>query len=366
MLKYWVVYAVLLAIVHTGKLLPVVGHILNVTADTVSKTQSKGFFGKKSGLYTKLRLSGKFVEEVSLVFCVWLRLMPSSITGDSPKKQPAPMSKASGSRDLDKHRPVDILYGKLSPIVLATMNSSAFITKRALGESRNEGSTFMSSVIQKLQSFLDLFVLVRLISKETRQWLITTIVESSALLPAATTLLMPGYFTNYGVIYVSLVVPAGYSITSCNAIRNSSSKLETMMQKIEDSSRYLQFWMVHAAVSLLLASFAPLLAWVPLSTHATWLLWAYVQLGSSTRKIYGWFESELGKKSLDDTVIARSTRRIIAALPSNLEQSSENPDEATNVSVAAGKKSKVAETLNEISGAAGNAPVLADEKSKVA
>mmetsp|Transcript_18502 Transcript_18502/g.40047 ORF Transcript_18502/g.40047 Transcript_18502/m.40047 type:complete len:614 (-) Transcript_18502:1307-3148(-) len=342
MLKYWVVYAVLLAIVRTGKLMPVIGHVLNVTADNASTPHSKGFFGKKSGLYTKLRLPGKFVEEVSLVFCVWLRLMPSSITGDSPKKQSASVSKAPGSKNLDKHGPVDILYGKLSPIVLSAMNSSAFIAKRALGESRDEGSTFMSVVIQKLQSFLDLFVMVRLISKESQQWLITTIVESSALLPAATTLLMPSYFTNYGVIYVSLIVPAGYSISSCNAIRNSSTKLETMMPKTDDASRYLQFWMVHAALSLLLASLAPLLAWIPLSTHVTWLIWAYVQLESSTRKIYGWFESELGKKSLDDTAIARSTRRIMAALPSNVEHTPENPDEATNVPVATGEKSKVA------------------------
>lgn len=336
-LKYWVVHAILLAIIRTGKLLPFIGHILNVT-DNTSKTQSAGFFGKvkKSGLYTKLRLSEKFVEEVSLVFCVWLRLMPASITGNSPKKESA------SSAPKDSGRPVDILYCKLSPFVLSAMNSSAFIAKRALGESSNKGSTLMSTVIQKLQSFLDLFVLVRLISKETRQWLITTIVESSALLPAVTTLAMPSYFTNYGVIYVSLVVPAGYSISSCNAIQRSTSKTETMMPKIDDGARYLKFWMLHSAISLLLASLAPLLAWIPLSTHITWLLWAYVQLESTTRKFYGWFESELGTKSLDDTFIAKSTRKIIAALPSNIEHTTKNSDVATNAPVAAGEKSKLA------------------------
>lgn len=143
------------------------------------------------------------------------------------------------------------------------------------------------------------------------------------------------------MIYVSLVVPAGYSTTSCNAIRNSSSKLETIMPKIDDASRYLQFWVVHAAVSLLLGSFASLLAWIPLSTHATWLLWAYVQLESSTRKIYGCFESELGKKSLEDNIVVRSTRRIFAALPSNVEDSWKNPVDANNVSNSEGEKSKV-------------------------
>ena len=353
LLKYWVVYAILLAIVRTGKLLPVIGQILNVTTvDNASTTPPKsGFFGRtpKSGLYSKLRLSGKFVEEVTFVFIIWLRLMPASITGDevkenvtnvlSPKRSSVQTSGVpKGSKHVDKHRPVDILYSKLSPVVLGAMHSSAFLAKRALGDSRNEGSTFMSTVIQKLQSFLDLVVLVRLISKETKEWIIVTIVESSALLPAVTTLLMPSYFTKYGVVYVSLVVPAGYSISSCDEIQRSSSKLDSMMPQIDDASRYLQFWMIHAAVSILLASFAPLLAWIPLSTHATWILWAYIQLESSTRKIYGWFESELGKESLEETAVMRSTRRIIAALPSNVEP---NRDANPNPAAQGLDKSKV-------------------------
>lgn len=339
MLKYWVVYAVLLAIVRTGKLLPFFGHILNVTTDVDSTTIQKGYFGKipKAGFYTKLRLRGKFVEEATLVFFVWLCLMPASITGDDVKQNltnilsPKKSVKSKAGNVLGKNQPVDILFSKVSPVVLAAMNSSAFLRKRAFGESRDEGFTFVSAAIQKLHSLLDVFVLVRLISKENQDWLITTIVESSALLPAVTTLFMPSYFTNYGVIYVSLVVPAGYSISSCDAIRSPSQSVETIMPKIDDSSRYLQFWMVHAAVSMLLASFAPLLAWVPLSTHATWLLWAYVQLESSTRKIYeGWFESELGKKSLGDTAVARSTRWILATLPSNVVKGAE-PYEAIDV-----------------------------------
>jgi hypothetical protein len=340
LLEYWVVYAVLLAIVRTGRLLPFIGHVLNATTDVDSTTtvSKKGLFGKiprARGLYTRLRLSGKFVEEATLVFFVWLRHMPSFVAGDEVKhgitrvlspKEPMPVEFRNGNSG----RPVDILYGKLSPAVLATINSSAFLTRKkvGVGEVRGKESTFVSMAIQKLHSFLDVLVLVRMISKESQDWLITTIVESSALLPALTTLLMPGYFTNYGVIYVSLVVPAGYSISSCDAIRNTgqSQGVETMMRKFDDSSRYLQFWIVHAALSMLLASFAPVLAWIPLSTHAAWLLWAYVQLQSSTRKIYGWFEGELGKKSLSETAVARSTRWVIAALPSNVKGDGESND----------------------------------------
>lgn len=344
MLKYWVVYAVLLAIVRTGKLLPFVGHILNVTTDVNSTTISKGFVGKKAGLYTKLRLRGKFVEEASLVFFVWLCLMPASITGDEVKNNISnvlsPKNKVISKPENapGKSRPVDILYSKVSPVVLAAMNSSAFLRKRA-GESRGKESTFVTVAIQKMHSMLDLLVLVRLIRKESQDWLITTIVESSALLPAVTTLLMPSYFTNYGVIYVSLIVPAGYSISSCDAIRRSGQSIDTMMPKIDDSSRYLQFWIVHAALSMILASFAPLLAWVPLSTHATWLLWAHVQLESSTRKIYAWFQGELGKKSLCETAVARSTRWVIAALPSNVKDGAK-PDKNNDAPEAESEKCK--------------------------
>ena len=352
LLKYWVVYAILLALVRTGKLLPFVGHVLNVTTDNpISKAAQQstttGYFSKKAaatGLYSMLRLTNKFVEEVTLMFFVWLRMMPSSITiGDVEKE--AKNTTTIKSRYVDKRRPVDILYKKLSPFVLSAMHASAFLKKRAFGDSsrNNErgSSTVVSMVIQKFESVLDLCVLVRLISKNSRDWIVTTAIESSALLPAVTTLLMPSYFTNYGVIYVSFVVPAGYSITSCNAIRISTSRnIDDYMPEMDDGARYLQFWIVHAAVTLLLASLAPMLAWTPLSTHATWLLWAYVQLESTTRRIFGWFESELGKQSLEETAVMRSTKRFIAALPSNVDDSVSKPNDASPA--ATGAKTKVA------------------------
>lgn len=358
MLKYWVVYAVLLATVRTGKLLPFIGHVLNVTTTDVDLTTVSKSFRKvssKAGLFTNLRLRGKFVDELTLIFFIWLCRMPASITGDNAKESittalsPKNSNISKGVNAPGKSSPVDILYAKISPLVLAAMNSSAFLTKRAFGDSpiRDRGngyerSTFVSAAIQKLHSMLNLLVLVRLISEESKDWLITTIVESSALLPAVTTLLMPSYFTSYGVIYVSLVVPAGYSISSCNFIRghrcSKQHDVDTLMPIIDDSSRYLQFWMVHAALSILLASFSPLLAWIPLSTHATWLLWAYIQLESSTRRIYGWFEAEIGKKSLDETAIARMMRRIIDSLPSGAQ--TEKSDEATATPLTEGAKLK--------------------------
>lgn len=351
LLKYWVVYAILLAFLSTGRLIPFVGRIFNMTTSDVSLPNSaKGLFGRTPILSLpniNFRLPHVFVMEVTLAFFVWLRLMPSSITGDEVKDKVttalAPKKNvglsASRSKDSGKNRPLDILYGKLSPVVLSAMSSTAFLTKRALGESRSEGSTAVSVVIQKLQSFLDLFVMVRLMSKDTKEWIVNTSAEGSALLPAVPTLLMPSYFTSYGVIYVGLIVPAGNSISCCNAILSPAQNIEAMIPRIEAARGYLQFWVIHAAVSTLLASFAPILAWIPLSTHATWLLWAYVQLQSSTSKIIRWFESELGKESLGETTVGKSMRQIIAVLPSDVSDPDSNQVK-NDALVAASEKRK--------------------------
>ncbi|KAL3757552.1 hypothetical protein ACHAWU_000511 [Discostella pseudostelligera] len=349
LLKYWVVYSVIHAIVRTGSLLPFIGRIFTVAADSPSPTKVQGLVGRLLQM-TNIRFSQKFVYEISLVFFVWLRLMPSSIAGDEVKDKvtkvlaPAGLKEVSESKRRGKSsRPLDLLYDRLAPVVLSAMSSTAFLTKRAFGESsrNNRGSSTLASVvIQKMQSFLDLFVMVRLIRAETKDWVINTITEGSALLPAVPTLLMPSYFTQYGVIYVSLIVPAGYSISSCNSIQNlTRNNIETMMPRIEDATRYLQFWMVHAAFSALITSFAPILAWIPLSTHVTWLLWAYVQLQSSTRKIMSWFESEFGKKSLGETVVVQSIMKIIAALPSDVKENSDSGVVDDHL-VASGEKRK--------------------------
>lgn len=341
LLKYWVVYSILHALVRTVRLIPILGRVFTVTGNVSSSAMKARLFGRL--LKSNIRPSQKFVQEISLVFFVWLRLMPASIAGDDVKEKVTKVlttkipteSGFSGSKRGSKNRPLDLLYYALSPVVLSAMSSSAFLTKRAFGETRNSGSTLASMIIQKMQSFLDLFVMVRLMRAETKDWIVNTISEGSALLPAVPTLLMPSYFTQYGIIYVSLIVPAGYSISSCEAIQGPARNTVSMTSRMDDAARYLQFWLVHAAVSALIASFDPILAWIPLSTHATWLLWAYVQLQSSTRKIMSWFESER-TKSFGETVVAQSLKKFIAMLPSNVQ---EDPD-SNNALVASGEKCK--------------------------
>lgn len=301
-LKYWVVYAIIIATVRTGKLIPFVGHLFTVAGGNVTKRNSR------QGILSKFRFSSKFVEEISLVFFTWLRFMPSSVTGQQKLSL-----KGRGNS------PIEIIYNKISSLVKSAMSSSASLTNKATGSHLGNGS-ILSWLVGKLDFPLTILVLARAISQETKQKVMATVTELSDLLPAAVTLFVPGC-SSYGVIYVSLVVPATYSIKSCDEIDKKSSNVELMESKVNDASRFLRFWMIHALVTWILDSFAHILAWVPLSTHAIWFLWAFLQLETSTRRFYGWFESEVETQS--------TVKRVIAALPSSVDSQKDTSSNET-------------------------------------
>ena len=318
LLKYWVVYAILLAISVTLKRIPFIKSFLPADK-TVKQTKSWGLFGSKavkSGFLSRLKISATFVEEVKLVFFTWLLLMPQSFVKTN-----------EGTRKKSKSNvPLDILYNALSPTVLSTMKSSAILSGKV------EGSSYGVKTIQLLHSIFGVLVMARILSAKWKNIIIQTILESTALLPASITLLMPGYFTSYGVMYVSLVVPAGYSIQAINKAEKSGLSLDALVSTTDDISRYLQFWVVSVPVSTLICWFEPVLAWIPFSTHTTWLLWAFIQINSSTRTIYNLIEDELmaygllkshnmvsANQDLKKTLLFTSIGKIIAALPSNVE-----------------------------------------------
>eukprot|EP00956_Cyclotella_meneghiniana_P009766 scaffold13546_cov80-Cyclotella_meneghiniana.AAC.1 len=322
LLKYWVVYSTLLAIAGMARLLPFMQPFLPID-ETKKSSQGWKFFTPKvakAGFLSRFRLSAAFVQEVMLIFFVWLLLMPQSFLRNDES-----VEKWKTRKKPKSNRPVDILYNMLSPSVTSAMKSSAFLSGKV------EGSSYGVKAIQFLQSLLGALVFTRVLSESWKDVIIQTILESTALLPAALTLLMPGYFTSYGVIYVSLVVPAGYSIKVISQAGKSTISPDAILSSMDDVSRYLQFWVVSVPTSTVLYWFEPVLAWIPLSTHATWLLWAFIQMKSPTRKIYTLMEDELivfgilkshGKdesvnKDLNETILFRSVSRIIAALPSS-------------------------------------------------
>ena len=323
LLKYWIVYSILLGISGTSRLVPFIRSLLPID-ETVNATKRWGFFGSKvvakAGYLSRLRVSANFAHQIRLVFFVWLLMMPQSFLRNDESKVGNKRTKKVNS-----NRPVDLLYNALSPTVTSAMKSSAFLSGKL------EGSTYGVRAIQLMQSILSALVLVRVLSEKWKDLIIQTTLESAALLPATITLLMPGYFTSYGVIYVSLIVPAGYSIEAINKAVKTQSSLEDSISTMQDVSRYLQFWVVSSPISTLFDWFQPVLAWIPLSTHFTWFVWAFVQMKSPTCRMYNLIEGELvvfgvlqsfdrdpDKKILHDTMLFRFANWIVAALPSNL------------------------------------------------
>jgi len=301
LLQYWVVNALLYAFFRAVSVLPVVRNLVTAAATTAPKTASRWAApskpGRISALTSSLRPTEQFLKETKLIFYIWLLYLPTSLTGAAVtkkstkgklvKKRVSSWETKIGSGDLN--RPINILYKRFAPIAVSVAVSSVQLTQE--GEPSQSGKQssivwrvlagLMTKVIGSIRSVLDVIVFTRIISPSTRDWIVSAIVDGAALLPAAIPLVMPRYFTQFGVLYVSNVVPAANSSIAIDAKEGTSM------------ARYLRYWVIHTLLSCLLESFRPVLAWVPLSTHATLILWAYLQLKPVTETLFALFEWEL-------------------------------------------------------------------------
>ena len=232
-LKYWVVYSIIIASIRKGKLRPVVGHAFSIVGDNVTE-------GKRQRMWSKLRLTSIFVEEI---FFTWLRFMPSSMTGQGRGNSP-----------------IEICYNKLSLWMKSAIHTSAVLTNKATGSQGN--GSYLSWMVGMLEFPLNILARSRAISQDTKQKIITMLLWSYLLFYQ---LLQCCLSRSYGVIYVSLVVPAAYSIKCCDEIDRTCTNVQTMESNVNVASRLLRFRMIHAFVTWILDSFAPILAWIPLS-----------------------------------------------------------------------------------------------------
>ena len=300
LLRYWVVYALLCAFFRAISVLPVVRNLVTAAATTAPKTASRWAAPSKPGristLTSSLRPTERFLKETKLLFYIWLLYLPTSLTGAAVtkkskkgklvKERVSSWETKIGSGDLN--RPINILYKRFASIAVSVADFSVQLTQEGPSQSGKQSSTalnmlarLMTKAIGFIRSVLEVTVFMRMISPSTRDWIVSAIVDGAALLPAAITLAMPRYFTQFGVLYVSNVVPAANSSIARDAEDGASM------------ARYLRYWVIHTLLSCLLESFRPVLAWVPLSTHATWILWAYIQLEPVTAKLFAVFEWEL-------------------------------------------------------------------------
>jgi len=379
LLQYWIVYGLLCAMFSFLSLLPIVGTLVTpmkkagdasgASASSSSAKMASRWSARRTKAVTErfssFRITLRFAEQLNMFFFIWLRLLPTSLTGtirggqprSSPNGREGALVKSKKAAwenkssvqntDLQSNRPVDIIYRKITPVASGAVTSSVHLLRRSssLSEDDENERSIIRSFLGKLGSLLDLAVLVRLISTQTKSNILSVLVESTSLLPAAATLVMPGYFTQFGCIYVSGLVPAAHSSKSFSTLLAAISKIQEGYNDYDDAAlnsdvdavmRYLQYWVLFVLISGLLASFEPLLAWVPLSFHMTWLLWAYVSWESTTKMLYDVLEHELtafgilyhqddidGKKSdvfdLERTLTLRLVRNFANRLPSSVE-----------------------------------------------
>lgn len=263
-LQYWVVYALVLVVGRLTFLLPIVGRII-----------------------AKYAVLSSVLRELHLVFFLWLFGVPM-VTPELTHET----------------RPIPLLYKRAVPVVTGVFN----VVSTAIP------ANIWQTLVLKTGSVLELAVLIKLMSTETKEWLVHVLEESRQLLPPAVSLLMPGFLTEYGVVYVQILVPCAKGVKSVT---------------LEETTAWLEYWVLHGLVSSLLTWWAPLLWWIPFSTHFTFLLWCNLQLPKTIHKWYNTFEEELqafgllemGDKDLqvDRTVTASMLRTLASSLPSAVE-----------------------------------------------
>ena len=291
-LRYWVVYSLIFASYRVITMLPVVSKIFTAAGAAGAPKRSRWAPqpGRISRAISSVRPTEETLQELRMVFFVWLCHLPTSLTGvgsDSTKGQTKKKMREQSNR------PLDILYSRFGTVAMYIADFSLAVSRGVdaqhngpapLNEQSSASGTIgkgLAKVLGIIRSFLDVAVFMKVISTPTRDWISTAIADGAALIPAAITLFMPGYFTEFGVIFVSNVLPAA------NSALTHDTKCVSLV------GRYLRYWVIHAMLSGLISSFRPVLMWIPLSSHATWLLWAYVQQQSATSRLYSILEWEM-------------------------------------------------------------------------
>ena len=268
-LQYWTVYRLVTGSFRVIHLLPIVGSFAS-----------------------RMTMFQTTAAELNLFFYLWIYGMSYILT-----------STAMSEADLQRSymvRPLPFLSKSLSPVVHKIFQTTSnLISPEA-----------WTSLVDKVKSFLNIAVVVRLLSPSSQTRLLQWLEYAHPFLVPAITLLMPGFITEYGVLYVNTIVPSARVVPT-------KSLAQTM-----DS---LQYWILHALLSGLLSWWSGLLWWIPFSTHAIFILWCHLQCTSDA--YYNILERELqafgllpkGKVNVvpvDQTITATMFRTLTKSLPS--------------------------------------------------
>ena len=370
LLQYWVVYALINVTIQTAMLLPILGRALSNMNTKKVNVSSLPWKQRKMGFIDRIKPNAEFFLECKLVFYVWLRMLPTSFYGGTTKRgsegEAATGSvksrvsafeiKSSSAKTarrkqspLAQNSPIDLMFNMGAPYAIALVSSSSHLLDDTTdGTVSNTPKSLIMRSVAWCRSFLDVMVWTKMIKEKTKLRIIATLVECSDLLPASVSLFMPSYFTSYGIIFVSLLVPSGNSADAYNALKGTKTNSQTVKIMEERILRYLQFWVVQIIVSSILSAFSPILAWIPLSSHLSLLLWAYIQLEGTTIKIYNILEWDLVTFGLLDAhphheageTKDSTTMKLITSITNRIPKSTDDKTDINDTSKCATDASK--------------------------
>jgi len=308
-LQYWGIYAIFQAFSQICSMVPVFGRLV----------ARHPFF---------LSLAA----ELKLLFFVWIFFMEKLL------------GITTGDVFLAEALPLRLLHRHVVPFVLELDTVvSGVVTEE----------TWNTVVQSKARRVVEVFVMLRFISEPFKECLLQILDEGRTLLLPAVTLLMPGFITQFGVVYVQYLVPS---------VKSSQSKGKA------GELLYLQYWTLHCILSGFLAWFSPILWLVPFSTHAIFLAWCHLTIPRTISEYYEILEMELVTFGIlkGDSVMAihdTKTVQLLTAITRRLPSASEDEDDAYDLKEAESNMTDASNNLADVQGSVDNSiPVEGDNQ----
>ena len=170
-LQYWVIYAMVQAIGRAAYLIPIVGS-----------------FVAKHPMVLALAV------ELKLVFFIWFFGMEQTL-----------------SQVVDAQQQDAVLVRTLPRNLLYTQCSNILMEFHAIVAEAVSRDTWDKFVVSKSRRVLEVFVMVRFLSEPNKDWVLHMLEEGRALVLPSVSLLMPGFITQFGILYVQYLLPSAKS-----------------------------------------------------------------------------------------------------------------------------------------------------------
>ena len=249
-LQYWVIYATVHAVGRAAYLIPIIGRFV-----------------------TKHPMVLAISVELKLVFFIWLFGMEQML-----------------SQVVDAQQPTSILVQTLPRNLLHKHGSKLLMDFHSIVSEAVSKDTWDKFVVSKSKSIIELLVMIKVVSEPFKDWVVHMLEEGRSLVLPSISLLMPGFITQFGLVYVQYLLPSAKSLIFH---RPEQGQGNAASSNDERRLLYLKYWVMHSLWSACLSYFDSLLWWIPFSTHVIYLTWCHLSFPNTIQAYYKVLESEL-------------------------------------------------------------------------